>query len=371
MLALLLSGTALGDHRAEELVEVLPRDAIPAVREPTFAAVDYLGNEEPVIGLEIEGDARAYPLRILNHHEIINDVVGYVPLAVTFCPLCNSAVAYDRRVGDMVLTFGVSGFLHKSNLVMYDEETESLWIQLTSEAVQGPLHGTQLTRVPVTVVAWGAWKESYPDSRLLDYPSTCNSQPGGGIAIIGGCLYDFDPYEGYRLSDRVFDEYGSNFTDTLLHPKAVVLGVEVNGVAMAYPFENLSRELVINDIVNGLALVATFHDGSTKAFERGGRTFSLGEGRTMVDDEGRLWDRITGEGEAGQLPETPSVMAFWFSWAEFNEGTGVYGFREPPLSDAGSPFGFLVPVLAAAGTLGVVLAFVWLRRRGEGPIQER
>ncbi|MFQ5986746.1 MAG: DUF3179 domain-containing (seleno)protein, partial [Thermoplasmata archaeon] len=279
------------------------------------------------------------------------------------------ALVFDRRVGDQTLTFGVSGKLFRSNLIMYDEETESLWLQVTAEAIEGPRHGATLSVLPATVVEWGTWKAAHPQSLLLDVPlPQCGTTSTTTPDIAEGCIdYTYNPYFGYLLNENVY--FGSNFTDRVLHPKAVVLGVKVGRAAMAYPYENLSQELVINDIVNGLALVVTFHNGSAKAFERGELTFSPGEGQTMVDDEGLPWDKISGAGGAGQLPETPSVMAFWFTWAEFNEGTGVYGFREPLLLNTGSLFHFLVPVLAAAVTLGVVLAFVWLRRRREGPTQ--
>ena len=371
LVLILLPAYAAGNHVDPADIHVaLPRDVIMAVRTPSFADRDYLHPSSMVIGLEIDGDTRAYPIAILNHHEIVNDLVGPVPVAVTFCPLCNTALVFDRRVGEQTLTFGVSGKLFRSNLIMYDEETESLWLQVTAEAIEGPHHGAVLSVLPATVVEWGTWKATHPQSLLLDYPlPQCDFAQTTLPEITESCIdYTYNPYFDYLLNENVY--FGSNFTDRILHPKAVVLGVKVGRAAMAYPYENLSEELVINDVVNGVALVVTFHNGSAKAFERGEMTFSPGEGRTMVDDGRRPWDMITGEGEAGQLPETPSVMTFWFTWAEFNEGTGVHGYREPLLLDAGSPFHFLVPVLAAAVILGVALAFMWLRRRGPGPTQE-
>ncbi len=372
LVLILLPAYAAGNHvDPENIQQVLPRDAIIAVRTPTFADRDYLHPSRLVIGLEIDGDARAYPIAILNHHEIVNDVVGTVPVAVTFCPLCNSALVFDRRVGDQTLTFGVSGMLFRSNLIMYDEETESLWLQLTAEAIQGPHHGDRLTVLAVTVVDWGTWKAAHPHSLLLDYPlPQCGYTRPTVPEIAEGCIdYSSNPYSEYLLSEDVF--FGANFTDRILHPKAVVLGVKVGGAAMAYPYENLSRELVINDVVNGLAIVVAFHNGSAKAFERGEMVFAQEDGQYMVDGTGRRWDKMTGEGEGGQLTEVFSVMAFWFTWAEFNEGTGVYGYREPLLSDGGSPSHFLVPVLAAAVALVAIIAYVWFRRRGEGPTQQR
>jgi hypothetical protein len=363
LLFVLLPARAMADHvDPDEIHEVLPRDAIIAVRTPKFAERDYLHPSLPVVGVEIDGDARAYPIMILNHHEIVNDVVGGVPVAVTFCPLCNTALVYDRRVGDMVLTFGVSGLLYKSNLVMYDEKTESLWVQITSEAIQGPLHGTKLTLISSTVVEWGTWREKYPQSLLLDFPlPQCDSS---GLSeepeIIGSCIdYTYNPYFEYLLTEDVF--YGANYTDRILHPKAVVLGVKVGNAAMAYPYENLTREVVINDEINGLEVVVTYYKGSGKVFERQGLTFERGEDRYMLDNLGRQWDMVTGEGEDGILKEIPSVMSFWFAWADFNKGTGVYGYREPLVPE--EPFPVQAIYIAIPAAILPVLAIFLYRRR--------
>ena len=141
-----------------------PRDGIPSIDEPHFVLVDeaagWLADNEPVIALEIDGDARAYPLQILTWHEIVNDVVGGVPVAATFCPLCNSAITFDRRLGDEVLEFGTSGLLRNSDLVMYDWTTESLWQQLTGEAIVGDLAGEQLAFLPSAIVSAADFRET-------------------------------------------------------------------------------------------------------------------------------------------------------------------------------------------------------------------
>lgn len=364
----LFTGYVSADHVApDDIREVLPRDAIIAVRTPKFADVDYLHPSLPVIGLVVNGDARAYPLLILNHHEIVNDVVGGVPVAVTFCPLCNTALVYDRRVGDTTLTFGVSGLLYRSNLIMYDEETESLWLQITSEAIQGPLHGARLEPLTATIVEWNAWRESHPQSLLLDFPlPQCDSS---GIIedpiIVGSCIdYTYNPYSEYILIEDVF--FGSDYTDRILHPKAVVLGVTVGEVSMAYPYESLTREVVVNDTVKGLQIVVTFHASSAKAFEREGRNFHHHKGRTMIDDLGQRWDMVTGEGDAETLKEVTSTMAFWFTWAEFHEGTGVYGYREPaPSQTRGSfePIYVIVPAIS----LTAVAAYLYGTRKSREP----
>ncbi|MFQ5870962.1 MAG: DUF3179 domain-containing protein [Candidatus Geothermarchaeales archaeon] len=361
-----LPSLAVADHVGlEDLHEVLPRDAIPAIRNPTFAEEDYLGGDELVVGLEVGTDARAYPVKILNHHEIVNDVVGGVPVAVTFCPLCNTAIVYDRRVDGQVLTFGVSGLLFKSNLVMYDEETESLWVQITSEAIQGPLHGAKLETILATVIEWNGWKARYPESLLFDYPfPRCGpSRQIDEPVIEGSCIdYDVDPYGWYVLNEEVY--FGAVYDDRILHPKAVVLGLRVGSIAMAYPYEVLANDVLINDQVNGLDIVVAFHDSSAKAFERRGLTFQPDGGRYMKDDLGRKWDVVTGEGEGGQLEEVPSTMAFWFAWAEFNEGTGVYGVREP-LASGERSFPLTYLALSAVALPGVAY-YIHRRRKRRG-----
>ncbi|MEX2393677.1 MAG: DUF3179 domain-containing (seleno)protein, partial [Actinomycetota bacterium] len=160
-----------------------PPDGIPPIDRPKFVTVsqadDWLADTEPVILLDHRGDVRAYPLQILTWHEIVNDVVGGDPLTVTFCPLCNSAIAFERErattrdarrlVGDerTVLDFGTSGRLYRSNLVMYDRQTKSLWIQFTGKAVAGPFMGAELEKLPVQIVAWSEFARAHPDGRVL------------------------------------------------------------------------------------------------------------------------------------------------------------------------------------------------------------
>jgi hypothetical protein len=147
-----------------------PKDGIPSIDKPTFkaAAEDReLTTKDPVIGLEINGDARAYPLRILIWHEIVNDVVGGMPVTVTYCPLCNSAIVFDRRVPPHVLDFGTTGKLRNSDLVMYDRQTESWWQQFTGEAIVGTLAGTELKLVPARLESFGQFKTRYPGGKVL------------------------------------------------------------------------------------------------------------------------------------------------------------------------------------------------------------
>ena len=166
-----------------------PRDGIPPIDNPKYIDVSeppsYMRENEPVISVEINGDARAYPLAILISHEIVNDEFGGVPVTVTYCPLCNTAIAFDRRVGGRVLDFGTTGNLRNSDLVMWDRQTESWWQQITGEAIVGELTGTKLTFIPAPLVSWSAFRDSFPDGKVLSRDTGFSRN------------YDLPPYSGY------------------------------------------------------------------------------------------------------------------------------------------------------------------------------
>ena len=183
----------------ESWVEVLsggpPKDGIPAITDPAFHTVDVeqdLTPREPVITLEIEGETpRAYPIRYLTWHEIVNDTVGNIPVAVTFCPLCNSGITFDRRTQAGVLEFGVSGKLRNSDMVMYDRQTESWWQQAVGEAIVGELTGTELDALPSWMESWDVYKARNPDGLVMKKPDF-------------GRRYGANPYVGYDSSHRPF-----------------------------------------------------------------------------------------------------------------------------------------------------------------------
>ena len=158
-----------------------PKDGIPAIDDPQFkpiSQIDDLGEQEPVIALSMDGEAKAYPLRILMWHEIANDTIGSVPVAVTYCPLCNSAVVFDRRVNGQVLNFGVSGMLRHSDMIMYDRQTESWWQQFVGRGIVGDMTGAELKRLPGRVIPFTAFKDIYPDGKVL-VPSNPNARRYG------------------------------------------------------------------------------------------------------------------------------------------------------------------------------------------------
>jgi len=186
-------------RHAVDLTEIIsggpPKDGIPSIDDPAFVPVaeeDRLAPQEPVIGLVVKGEARAYPLRILHWHEIVNDVIAGVPVAVTYCPLCNAAVVFDRRVDGQTLEFGTTGKLRHSDLVMYDRQTESWWQQFLGEAIVGEMTGTRLTVLPARLESWAQFKERAPHGKVL-VPNNPRARP-----------YGRNPYVGYDRSERPF-----------------------------------------------------------------------------------------------------------------------------------------------------------------------
>ena len=339
-----------------EITFLLPRDRIVPVDEPTFAraseAPAYLSPREPVIALKINGDVRAYPLAILMWHEIANDVVGGVPVTVTFCPLCNTAITFDRRVNGQELTFGTSGNLRNSDLVMWDRQTESWWQQITGEAIVG-VHagiGSELKVINSPIIAWETFAEEYPDGLVME-----RIFDSRGFPIRA---YDDPPYAGY---DNV-DETPFAFTgvvDGRLPATSRVLAVEIGDATVAYPFSFLKESPVVNDRVAGTDVVAFFDDGTLSAFLDGrfqdqtsgsttlfdrtldGQTltFTLStEGITDLET-GSTWS-ITGRATAGPLEGRsldPIVHAnhFWFAWAVFQPNTEIRGSVDTVVGPAG------------------------------------
>jgi hypothetical protein len=316
-----------------------PRDGIPSIDDPDFVtfneAAAWLADTEPVIALEINGDAHAYPLQILIWHEIANDTVGGVPVAVTFCPLCNSAIVFDRRFGGEILEFGTSGLLRNSDLVMYDRTTETLWQQFTGEGLVGDLAGEQLAFIPASVVSFADFRAAYPEGVVLSRDT--------GVAR----NYGANPYAGYDDSTDPFLFRGE--PDDRLPAMMRVVSVEIDGVAKAYPYNVLAEQGAINDTLAGreivvfhvfgtnsalgASIIAEAEDvGATGVYERalGDRTltFSVEEGRIVDGQTGTVWN-VAGQGVEGPLAgETlTKVVAgdhFWFSWAAFWPDTLIY-----------------------------------------------
>jgi len=317
-----------------------PPDGIPPIDNPQFEALDaasaWLQPQSPVLALELDGAARAYPLAILTWHEIVNDVVGDVPIAVTFCPLCNSAFVFDRRVGDDVLRFGVSGNLRNSNLIMWDDLTQSWWQQFTGEAVVGTYTGTQLTEYPALITGFGAFAEQYPDGLVLSRATGFSRS------------YGTNPYPGY---DQSIDPFlFASPLDRRLPATEHVLAGFIGSVGVAYPFSILQAEKLINDEVNGVPLLALWQSGSASALggtiiddsedigwaalydrELDGRvlTFTADANGVISDQEsGTTWnafgEAIEGQLAGSRLEQRIAAPHFWFAWAAFEVETIIY-----------------------------------------------
>lgn len=236
-------------------VEILsggpPKDGILALSHPQFIPATQesrIGSQEPVIVLEIDGArTRAYPLRYLTWHEIVNDTVGGVPVAVTFCPLCNSALTFDRRVGGDTLTFGVSGKLRNSDMVMYDRETQSWWQQALGTAIVGDLTGTELRFVASWMQGWAQYRESHPDGLVMAQPAHNRR-------------YGRNPYENYDSSKRPFLYSGE------LPPHDIeALSRVVRVGARAWPMQRLRQAGVIHEA----GLKISWQKGQASALDAG------------------------------------------------------------------------------------------------------
>jgi hypothetical protein len=318
-----------------EMRQPLPKDYIPAIVEPEFAA-DWSGldadvdptlpDDAAVLGITRDGRARAYPLRILNHHEVVNDDFGG-PIAVTYCVLCGSAVTFERRVGGEPATFGVSGKLWRADLVMYDDRSETLWSQLLATAINGPRTGDQLALLPTTLTTWGEWRETNPDTRVLLPPPA-----SGAIPKYDRSFDYFSPAYSYGEEDQLI---GNDSFDGGLHPKTLVVGVTSGDTTRVYPFPVVAERGVIDDRVGDRpVVVATSPDGSLVAYDRrvDGETLAFEtDGEEFLTAGGSRWRRTTGRAVDGPhegdrlRPVNDLPPMFWYGWSKFNEDTDVYG----------------------------------------------
>jgi len=302
---------------------VLEKDAIPSVDDPAFGATHVGRDEDEVVVLEGEV-AKAYPLRILNFHEIVNDAVDGEPVAVTWCPLCASAVVYERTVDGRTLTFGVSGKLADDDLVMYDCETGSEWKQSLGECIVGVLEGSALAVRPAPIVTWSTFREAYPDGVVLQ-PPHLDSEAASDDDEPAPVDYLENPYEAYFAGEGFgLDAHrtgeGRSWDRDDLGPKTVVLGIEHGGEAVGYPEPRVREAGVVTDSVGGLDVVVVASEG-LHAFEDPGYAFAFGD--ELVAD-GTTWDPVTGESEDGRrLERVPARRLFAFTWQD-DYGPGAF-----------------------------------------------
>ena len=299
------------------------KDGIPALVNPphiTPAEADYLLDEELVFGVQINGDARAYPLRIMNPHEMFNDVVGGVPVALAYCTLCGSGILYETKLPDRAepFVFGSSGFLYRSNKLMYDRETNSLWNQFTGRPVVGELTGSGIVLkvLPVAITKWRHWLERHPDTKVL--------------SLRTGHVRDYRPgayYKEYFASPTLM--FPAVVGDKRLKPKDQVFALRVDGADKAWPLTAFAGGRVINDRVGerDIVLIGDADSHTVRAYDAGGRTFAAGpEGAASVVADGESW-RVEEEAlvaGAARLARLPGHIAYWFAWSGFTAGAPLY-----------------------------------------------
>ena len=318
-----------------------PPDGIPPIDQPHFepaSQVTWLDDREPVLALDLEGQSRAYPVQILTWHEIVNDTVGGSPVSVTYCPLCNSALAFSRQLDDHLVTFGTSGSLYLSALVMYDRQTESLWSQIEGRAIAGALTGVTLDRIPVATVPWATWLEAHPDGQVLSRPEDT------------GRDYGRNPYVGYDEVDSEPFLYDRD-SDPRLPPKERVVAFPAADEAVTVRLSTLAEQGALTVSLDGDEVVliaasglassldtASIADGeevaATGAFTTAvdGRTLTFspdpsGDGARDLET-GTRWS-VLGRGSDGplagrQLEPVPHVDTFWFAWAAFRPDATIW-----------------------------------------------
>lgn len=263
-----------------------PKDGIPSIDKPVFITGNKssLEGTDRILGVYHNGTAKAYPIAIMNFHEIVNDEFKADPVVVTYCPLCGSGVAFDAKVEGKKKTFGVSGLLYNSDVLLYDRETETLWSQILNIAVAGPLQGKSLKKLPTMNTTWEKWYERHPETLVLSENTGFKRD------------YDKNPYPGYMQSRQLYFQVENE--DGRYHPKEMVLGLEINGSYKAYPFTELSKKgkSTISDTFEGRDLIIEFDQASYSA---------------------EILDADTRE-------VIPTIANFWFAWFAFHPDTEVF-----------------------------------------------
>lgn len=318
-------------------------NGIPALDNPsmlTASEADYLQPGEAVFGLYLNGEARAYPLRILDWHEMANDVIGGIPVSIAYCTLCGAAIAYDGRGPDgTIYTFGSSGFLYRSNKLMVDRNTQTLWNQLTGQPVLGPLVANEIKLgiLPIVLTSWTDWQTQHPDTLVVDINTGFRR-----VYEVGAAYADYfaSPQTMFPVWQR-----SNNLED-----KSIIFAIQIDGLPKAYPLDILTMEQVINDTLSDtpLVLVATRgvvtvsgesqrtgetytynNGGEVRAYERGDFTFTPGDTPdVLVDQNGEVW-QITEAALVGSdgknLPRLAGHLAYAFGWYAFFPQTLIYG----------------------------------------------
>ncbi len=311
--------------RIEEIVwGGVKKDGIPALTQPKMLKVHdagYLKGQDRVFGLEINGETRAYPLRIVGWHEMVNDVVGGKPVSLAYCTLCRSGILFDTTVEGKTFTFGSSGLLYRSNKLMYDHQTESLWMTIPGEPVSGSLahSGIKLKVLPLVVTTWKAWRTKHPETLVLSLDTGYRRDYGPAVA-----------YRDYFASPALMFPVAQQ--DERLKPKEEVFGLVVNKQPKAYVLERIRRDGILADTVGGenLVLITNPKSDAVRAYLRGEHEFRARKGSDVVIDtkDGSIWsvteEALVSEVTGERLPRLAGHLAYWFGWYAFYPRTLLY-----------------------------------------------
>lgn len=299
-----------------------PKDGIPSIDKPKFVPVEkatFIEEGDIVIGLQYNGVTKAYPLKILVWHEIVNDNIGGIPVAVTYCPLCFTSMVFVRNIDGQEVEFGTSGKLYNSNLVMYDRLSDSLWSQAMVRGISGKYSGYELERLPFDLAYWREWKQLYPDTLVLS-TDTGSTRP-----------YGVDPYGDYYTTPQIY--FPVERSDDRLGPKEVVMGLDYNKNHKAYKLDDIVKQKVINDSIGEKSvLLVSLHPFMVRAYDRvvDGNLleFHLDDNRLSDKQTGSEWNfegkAISGPLKGKQLTRLALDPSFWFSWAAFHPDTELY-----------------------------------------------
>lgn len=267
------------------------KDGIPSIDKPVFLTankVEFLSDLDRILGIELNGITKAYPIKILNHHEIVNDYIGKQKIVISYCPLCGTGMAFNARVNGKDLEFGVSGLLYNSDVLLYDRQTHSLWSQILSQAISGTFKSTKLQQIPLQHNQWGLWKQKHPQTLVLSEKTGFNRN------------YQQSPYHGYEDSESVYFPIKS--LDKRYHPKEWVVGLRINNKSKVYPFSELVKHTSpLQDNFAGVNFNIDFNPASRSA--------------KILDINNQ---------------EIPSTIGFWFAWLAFYPDSTVYQARTLP-----------------------------------------
>jgi len=299
-----------------------PKDGIPSIDKPKFVPVDkasFIEDGDIVIGLQHNGVTKAYPLKILVWHEIVNDNIGEIPVGVTYCPLCFTSMVFKRMIDGQEVEFGTSGKLYNSNLVMYDRLSDSLWSQAIGKGIAGKYSGYDLKRLPFDLAYWREWKQLYPNTLVLS-TDTGSTRP-----------YGVDPYGDYYTTPEIY--FPVEHKNDRLAPKEIVVGLEYDKNHKAYKLDDIANQKVINDSVGQKkVLLVSLHPFMARAYDRilDGNLleFHIDDNKLRDKQTGSEWnfegEAISGPLQGKQLARLALDPSFWFSWAAFHQDTELF-----------------------------------------------